>query len=199
MPYIIIRRDDQYCVYKEGADGQSSGESLGCHSSRREAERQIAAIEANERTGRSRMRILQKRIGGHRYMFLITSNGYRDREGEYVSVEALQQYCNEFDKNDSGQLLDFNHKSIIGKIVAAEMWGPFLVEVAKENDSRLAKIIWDFIEATPWLDWACSQRFYARKESGDVFRRINKDRTTVIRRLRAANALTGAGIIGDRK
>jgi hypothetical protein len=48
MPYMIQKNDEgEFCVYKaEG--GQPSGETLGCHPTEEEAQKQIAAIWANE-------------------------------------------------------------------------------------------------------------------------------------------------------
>lgn len=51
MPYTIAKNgpdDKPYCVYKKGEDGGPTGESLGCHPSEEDAQRQIAAIHANE-------------------------------------------------------------------------------------------------------------------------------------------------------
>jgi len=47
MPWTIKKRDDEYCVYKKDADGNPTGDALGCHPTRSEAEKQIAALEAN--------------------------------------------------------------------------------------------------------------------------------------------------------
>jgi hypothetical protein len=195
MPYTVRRRGDEWCVYKiEG--GRASGNTLGCHATKSGARRQIAAIEANESKA-----LIVRGKGAGRYMFLITSNGYSDREGEVVTVAALRDYARRLERGRLPQWLDFEHGPIIGKIVAADMWGPFLVEVAKELDNEKAKRRWDFIEATPFLDWACSQQFLSSMSDkmAGTFRKINKQRSTVIRRGRAANVLTGAGIIGAKK
>ena len=47
MPWTIKKRDDEWCVYKKDADGNPTGDTLGCHPTRSEAEKQIAALEAN--------------------------------------------------------------------------------------------------------------------------------------------------------
>lgn len=47
MPYGVYEKgpeDKPYCVYKHDADGKPVGESLGCHPTRKKAERQIRAI-----------------------------------------------------------------------------------------------------------------------------------------------------------
>jgi len=48
MPYLIVKQDDEYCVYRQGADGKPRGETLGCHPTRDEAQEQMAALYANE-------------------------------------------------------------------------------------------------------------------------------------------------------
>jgi len=47
MPYVIKHNDDQWCVYKEGDNGESMGETLGCHPSESEAKDHLAALYAN--------------------------------------------------------------------------------------------------------------------------------------------------------
>jgi len=48
MPYIVKPRGDEQCVYKEGADGEATGEPLGCHPTRAEAVAQMRALYAAE-------------------------------------------------------------------------------------------------------------------------------------------------------
>jgi hypothetical protein len=47
MPWTIKKRGEEFCVYKQDSDGDPTGEALGCHDTRGEAEGQIAALEAN--------------------------------------------------------------------------------------------------------------------------------------------------------
>lgn len=47
MPWIIRKKGDQFCVYKEGADGRPEGDSLGCHANEGAADRQRQALYAN--------------------------------------------------------------------------------------------------------------------------------------------------------
>lgn len=195
MPYTIRKRGRQWCVYKK-VDERAVGEALGCHDTRAAAIEQIGAIESAENKA-----FIVKGSDGPRFMFLVTSNGYTDREGEAVTVKALADYVKRFDAGRLPQYLDYAHGPVIGQIVAAEMWGPFLVEIAKELPTREARRRWDFIEATPFLDWACSQQFTASisDKSRGIFKEINKERSTVIRRSRAANPLTKAGIMGVKR
>jgi hypothetical protein len=49
MPYKVFKTgppDKPYCVYKHDEAGRAVGESLGCHPSPEDAEKQIAAIGA---------------------------------------------------------------------------------------------------------------------------------------------------------
>lgn len=53
MPWVIRKRDNEWCVYKRGPDGEPTGDTLGCHETRDEAEAQIRALHANVHEGRS--------------------------------------------------------------------------------------------------------------------------------------------------
>ncbi len=48
MPYVIVERESNFCIYKQGADGQPEGDPLDCHPGRGAAESQLAALYANE-------------------------------------------------------------------------------------------------------------------------------------------------------
>jgi hypothetical protein len=48
MPWSVAKKNKQFCIFKEGADGKPSGETLGCHDSREEANKQLAALYASE-------------------------------------------------------------------------------------------------------------------------------------------------------
>lgn len=56
MPYLIRKSGDEWCVYKEDADGNPIGDSLGCHDSEEKAESQRRAIYANESDKAAQMR-----------------------------------------------------------------------------------------------------------------------------------------------
>ncbi len=49
MPWLIRKRENEFCVYKEGPDGEPTGKSLGCHPTQEAAERQRRALHAAER------------------------------------------------------------------------------------------------------------------------------------------------------
>jgi len=48
MPWTIEKREDEWCVFRQGADGDAAGESLGCHATQQEAQQQLAALNAQE-------------------------------------------------------------------------------------------------------------------------------------------------------
>jgi len=52
MPYVIRMHDEdgkeRHCVYKQGAEGEPTGESLGCHDTHAAAEQQMRALYASE-------------------------------------------------------------------------------------------------------------------------------------------------------
>jgi len=142
---------------------------------------------------------------GKRGMFLVASNAYRDRELDIVMEAALKQYVATF----TGNALKFWHTGHpIGRIVTAEMVGPFLVETAEEGDNRViitrtadgagtrvttVKAVWDEIEAASDVYNAASIGFqYRMGDKGEdrAFRRIYKHETSVLPHDAAANAYT---------
>ncbi len=161
---------------------------------------------------------------GRRYMFLVTSNSYKDREHETITSKALQEYVDNAwtveDKclpnnplllwHDDGPKHD--NAPAIGDIVWTDMEGPFLLEVAKERPNRkitvkgrkstwttTIKAVWDALESDRKYRWGASHGFrYAdsAKENG-VYERIRKFETSVLPLDAAANPYTFAGVIDD--
>lgn len=50
MPWKIVKQTDpeRWCIFKEDADGNPTGKTLGCHDTSKEAKDQLAALYANE-------------------------------------------------------------------------------------------------------------------------------------------------------
>lgn len=48
MPWVVRQIDEEWCVYRQGPDGEPEGEALGCHASEDEAQAQRAALYASE-------------------------------------------------------------------------------------------------------------------------------------------------------
>lgn len=149
---------------------------------------------------------------GLRYMFIVTSNGYKDREDEFVFTQALKSYvdsrwvANKRFISDN-ELLFWHEGDNVGSIVWADMEGPFLLEVAKEAPNRIVyldkahrvrstvKQVWDYIEAHPEVGWGASHGFgYPASERGN-YKHIQKFETSVLPLAYAANPYTYAGVM----
>lgn len=63
MPYVVQAKDNQFCVFKRDANGQPTGDALGCHASRDKAQQQMAALYANEPGARETV-ILEAQLKG---------------------------------------------------------------------------------------------------------------------------------------
>lgn len=48
MPWATFKQDNEFCVFRIDADGDKTGETLGCHPTRAEAQEQVAALYTNE-------------------------------------------------------------------------------------------------------------------------------------------------------
>jgi hypothetical protein len=143
---------------------------------------------------------------GRRYMFIVTSNSYQDRENETIATKALERYVDScwvaddyFKSNNVHQV--WHHDGLtVGDIVWADMAGPFLVEVSKERDDIISKTAWDYWESDAGnKDLGASHRFLYRKQdkSDDgTLSLISKFETTTLpRQAAAANLLTFSGVI----
>jgi hypothetical protein len=152
---------------------------------------------------------MDKTASGLRRMIIISSNAFKDRDHEWVSKKALEDYVKDFTGND---LLMWHRGDKVGEIVSAQMMGAFLVEVAQELPDRQVdisepggapmitsvKAIWDAIERNPDI-WGASIGF--RYKAGDlddaVYESIKKYETSLLPVEHAANPLTFARIIKE--
>lgn len=210
MPYTIVKSGNRYCVHKKNDDG-SAGKRIACHDSRDKAARQMRAIYANE--GSKALVEIIKGDDGRRYMLILTSNAYRDRESEILKQSTLQSVVDEKWDGDTfvgDDVLLFFHKkgAEIGNVVFADMIGRFLVEIAREGDDveidlgrgKKARVseVWDFIELTSKsIDWGASHgfKYYPRDREDGVYHRIvRKWETSVLPVQYAANSYTYAGV-----
>jgi len=48
MPYIVRKNGEKWCVYREGENGEPTGDTFGCHDSEEQAEAQLRALYASE-------------------------------------------------------------------------------------------------------------------------------------------------------
>lgn len=168
-----------------------------------------------------------KGVNGLRYMLLISSNAYEDREREIVQEKALKQYVDtSMESGDySGEnVLLFWHSdppetaydNRIGDIVYAELKHHFLIEIAKERDNTTidvsrksdgekpfrvqVKAVWDAME-TGDVEYGASIGFlHRRKDKQDsAYNHILKFETSVLPVEYAANAITLSEIVKDEK
>jgi hypothetical protein len=148
------------------------------------------------------------KAGERRFMLLIASNSYQDREDEIVKEKALKAYVDHFEPTPH---LFWHGGDPIGEIIAAEMHGPFLLEVSRElPDARInlargeepdiwvsRKAVWDAIEKNT-IPWGASIGFYYQKgdEQDGAFSAILKKETSTLPLEDAANGITLSNVIG---
>lgn len=225
MPYKVMKDGDQHCVEKEGG-GRVPG---GCHSSESDANAHIRALYAAENSkehigfiapepikkgflgiGRKQSTSsVFKDASGSRYMFIITSNGYRDRDNEIITTKALEDYVNASWPADDRCMTKNEHQiwhSIpIGDIVFCDMQGTFLWEISKERagtfdyEGQTYPIahVWDYIEQHPEEQWGASHGFkYMSSDRDDgTYEWIQKFETSTLPLRYAANPYTFSGVI----
>lgn len=146
-----------------------------------------------------------KAADGQRYMLIVTSNSYQDREAETLTSQALKEDVDRhWTQGDdaymvNNPLLYWHDDDIpLGEVVWGDMVGPFYVEVAQEGKSLVAQRYFDYRETHPGEKWGSSHRFAYfqgdRSSSGD-YRRIFKQETTTLPLDAAANLLTISEVI----
>lgn len=149
MPWVIAKKEDEFCVYKKGADGGPMGESLGCHATESEAEAQLAALYANEPGAKSIKAIGDWELEVLGCPYFGPDNG-RDADGEYFSPETKFHedkyplppvvYYHGFDPDGRPS----GNPQYIGRTVSRErrddgVW----YRVVLDKASEYAKRVWD--------------------------------------------------------
>ncbi len=169
MPVVIRRRNNKWCTV------EPTGKTIACHDTRKGAIAQLRAIEANKA-------MIFPGSDGMRHMLLVTSNAYRDREGEILKEQGLKEYADGKmpTKPQDNVLLFWHDGDPIGDIVYAESYKSFLIEIAAERTNKTINIgeiggevieteiktVWDSIENNPGL-WAASHGFRVIGKSKD--------------------------------
>lgn len=154
---------------------------------------------------------VMKSADGTRYMFIITSNSYQDREGEFITTKALEQYVAESWPADDRCITNNKHlywhddNIHMGDIVWCDMQGPFLIELSKERTGSFThkgveypvSTLWDYFEQHPEDKQGASHRFkYFDADRADgTYEWIKKDETTTLPLSNAANGITFSGVI----
>jgi hypothetical protein len=214
MPYNVFEigpKDKPFCVYEHDSDGNPVGKPAGCHATRREADRQRAALYANEHKSFS-MEVLKVQGGDRRLMVIRSSNAYIDREKEIVKERALKGYVDSCWKDGEfvhpTPLLVWHAGEPIGDIVFSDMIGPFLVEVAQERPDHVVnladegeppmtanvKAIWDWLENEKELGASIKFAHLLRDKEDGEYDLIDKVETSVLPRWAAANYITDTEI-----
>lgn len=144
MPYKLVKSGSGYFV-EDDKGKKYSGKPM----SRSRAVRQMRALYASEATKEQSFTVLKQSDGAYRWV-LFSSTAYRDRDGEIVSMKALQDDCDRADASGNyGPLrwwhvpgvdigdCDFN--MLYGKtlIESGTFKSAFVAERVKENAGRL--------------------------------------------------------------
>lgn len=142
---------------------------------------------------------IRKDADGKRLLGMISSNAYRDRDHEFITLKALtdwvaKQWHGDTFKTDNVALF-WHEGAPIGDIVYADMHGKMLIEIARERDTPYARAIFDMIEAHTEIEWGASvggKAPFIQKLIG-IFRTFHKHETSVLPRRAAANIYTYVG------
>lgn len=134
---------------------------------------------------------------GRRYLWMVTSNGYKDRDKEHVATKALEQYVKACWTGDDTAFVGDNHHYIwhvkelgsISDLMFADVWSGFLVELWREQDDPIAKAFYNFVERHDEIEWGASHGFQGVLK-GDTFTHINKFESSSLPLDAAANLLT---------
>lgn len=225
MPYEVKPHSGKHCIFKRGAE-----KPIYCHDNARQAYAQMAAIMASEARKRNKDwsddavgAAVEKALtalpsaGDERYMLLMTSNAYRDREQEIITEKALRAYTDsawDGAKFVAHQpLLYWHGGDALGDIMYADMEAAFLIEIARERadaivdlarpDQRPARVsiakMWDTMQIVPEMADGASHKFIyvAGDQKDGVYEQILKVETTVLPLYYAANEWSSAWIIEE--
>lgn len=150
------------------------------------------------------MHIVHKDGDARRLMFIVTSNSYMDREGETITSAALKAYEDSCYPGDDifhcdNPLLWWHDDDVVmGEIIGVNYSEPFLIEVARELDNPVSKVLFDFAEANG-DNAGASHRFGYReqdKQADGTYTHIFKQETSYLpERHLAANLGTYAGVM----
>lgn len=203
MPYRL----EGNCVQVKRGD---AWENVKCHPDKAAALAHFRALQANVGEGHKQMNTPQsivavfKQADGSRMMALITTNAYKDRDGDIITEEALkawvdQQWVTEDQYTPSPLLFWHIEEQPIGDVIYSEVNGRFLLELAQEQKSEFSRLVWDTIEQGGET-WGASHGFRhsdpTPRGDGRVFKHIDKFETSVLPVQYAANAFTFAEVKG---
>lgn len=157
--------------------------------------------------GRKELHSIVKGSDGLRFDVGITSNSYQDREDETIVARALKDYVDTGWKGGKwrdAQPYYYWHDDqlpAIGRVVWADMEGPFLIEVVKELPTTFAHKVWDYVEAHPEEKWGRSHGFdypESQKQADGTYKQIYKFESSLLPLKEAANPYTLSAVIGAK-
>jgi hypothetical protein len=134
-----------------------------------------------------------------RLVALVTSNSYRDRQGETITTAALRDWVRRAWRGQGfrarSPLLFWHDDPPIGDVVYAEVHGPFLLELALERPTPFARAVLDYVEAAPPGTFGASHGFvYTASPAKGIYHAIDKFETSILPLEHAANPYTYAGV-----
>lgn len=157
--------------------------------------------------GRKEVHSIVKGSDGLRFDVGITSNSYQDREDEAIVTRALKDYVDTGWKGgkwrDTQPYYYWHDDQLpaIGRVVWADMEGPFLIEVVKELPTTFAHKVWDYVEAHPEEKWGRSHGFdypESQKQADGTYKQIYKFESSLLPLKEAANPYTLSAVIGAK-
>ncbi len=169
MPYTIVERDGEYCVYKKGVDGPE-GESLGCHETREDAQAQIAAIEANETSAKVAVVKALASPDGDRWELEVLGVPYggpfggKDAQGEYFSPATRLHE----DKYPLPPVVYYHGLTPDGTPAGAPEYIGRTIGFEDRPDGRWYRVVLDRASALARRVWDAARRGIARASSGSV-------------------------------
>ncbi len=204
MPPKIVKDGDQYCL--EEPDGTRVPGS--CHKSKTKTRAmQIAMIMSKKQKALSiegldapiedSMIYLTRAVDGKRYIGLLSSNAYMDREGDFAALDSLKAYVDQEWPDDEyageGVVLFWHDGPPIADIVYKSVEGAFLVEIAEARDTPYAHAIFEGIEKTgDEIEYGASIGPWAlrARDNWHVYHVVDKPETSILPVDFAANAFT---------
>lgn len=139
MPWATFEQDDEFCVYKVGADEERTGESLGCHPTRKDAQEQVSALYASEKAG--------ARHSGNDKADIQSIHDYAVRQGAECAVkqEEAEEKPEEDEVKKSASLLEqfkgWLKAAFNGKHEPEEVVLQSTVEAMKDDSGRLMLLL----------------------------------------------------------
>lgn len=186
--------------YRWGKEGTcytyTAGDEVGRRDAHAEAVAQARAIIANQEKQALRR------------AFVVTSNAYIDRDDEIIKEKALKRYVESCWKGEAfvgtNPLLWWHGGEPIGRILFADMVGPFLLEVFEELPDTVINLagegeppftasvreVWDGLEGRTDLGASHEFDYKSGDQEDGVYEMIIKTETSVLPRDSAANAYT---------